>query len=185
MRTNQITQARRDAISAAINLKDLAEGLAGIRWRGNTCSCCFHGQDSKPSMYYYPDSNRIYCFGCPPGEQSFDPVWFVKQLNGWSMARAARWLEKEYKLAKFAEEEVADGEEEDGRELSWAEISNRFLKIAHTMEATAEERLSVRKRYWDAYQTKNKLRLASMMGLEEVTELLQKLGLQHEEVGDQ
>lgn len=162
-------QARREALSQAVNLKDLAAELAGVHWRGNTCSCCFHGRDSKPSMYYYPSTNRIHCFGCPPGEQNFDVAWFVKQLNGWSLPQTLRWLEKEYRVGTL--QGGADHSNDERRELTWKQLSDCFLREAQTMTATVEERLEVRRRYWDAFQLGDKLLLARMLGRERVEEL--------------
>lgn len=161
--------ARREAISRVVNLKDLAVALAGVNWRDNTCSCCFHGRDSKPSMYYYPNTNQIHCFGCPPGEQHFDVAWFVKQLNGWPLPQTLSWLEKEYRVKASGVD--GDESEDEKWELTWKQLSDRYLREAHGMIATVEERLEIRRRYWDAFQGGDKLLLARMLGRERVEEL--------------
>lgn len=55
---------------------------------------CFKGHDEKtPSLYFSPDKNSWYCFGCDIGG---GPIQLVQEVMGLDKLDAAKWLTNNY-----------------------------------------------------------------------------------------
>lgn len=66
---NKIIAAKRIPISGMIQFN--REGFA---------KCVWH-QDGHPSMYYYKEANKVYCFSCSKGGDSIDVVQALKSCS--------------------------------------------------------------------------------------------------------
>jgi hypothetical protein len=73
----QIDQARRFPMNQLIKIG-----------RYNTLVCPFHA-DSRPSMKYYPETNKLYCFSC---HRTLDSIGFVMAREGLNFKDAVRRL---------------------------------------------------------------------------------------------
>ena len=174
-----LSPKRKEYIETHVDLRLVAEEVAGVRWMGNKCSCPF-GSDSTPSMYYYPGTNTIYCFHCSKG---YGAVWLVSQINSWSLNRAATWLENTYKLKKqyddeLEEEEDEDEDDEDDEEedyITFEEITNYFSKWMRCRMIEPTERMALRDCFWAAHKFRDVLMLARSMGRKELNKLKDEL----------
>lgn len=59
-----------------------------IQFRMNKAKCIWHNE-STPSLHYYPETNRIFCFGC---NKWGDVIDVVQQLKGISYKEAVTLL---------------------------------------------------------------------------------------------
>jgi len=171
-----ISQLRRQNISDHIDLKELASEIAGIKWKGNVCDCPFHDSVSKTSMKYYHNDNHLHCFGCPSHQNHFDAVWFVAKFNNWNISRAIKWLEVTYNIKRLKEvsqnDEVDD--EEEAEYLTFAVVSDIFIKWMNEQNFDTDKRLRLRKIYWDA--NNDMLVLANIIGKTTLFKMLEESG---------
>lgn len=163
---------RRDQINKVVDLKGLAEVMGGVRWNGNVCKCPFHGSDSRPSMYYYPDSNSIYCFGCPPKKGRYDATWFVCTAQGWSLHRAMKYLEDQNGI-----KHTYDEQDEQDDEWTWDEVNSFFTTALCNRELSTKDRLALRQGYWEAQSKGDVQWLLRQMTEKDYNQMINKLGL--------
>lgn len=108
-----ISDARWDRGRSAVDARDVIFMLHDKR--GNPMSCPFHGRDSKPSFYYFPENNTCFCYGCPDGDGYWDNVKIVARTLEITKPQALRWLEREFHLPPMADEvDVVDLDSEEG-----------------------------------------------------------------------
>lgn len=62
-----------------INIIDIARQF-GLNMDGNKCICPFHN-DSNPSLVFYPEQGRFYCFGCNVKGNIIDFYVGLKELK--------------------------------------------------------------------------------------------------------
>ena len=60
-----------------------------LEFKGRQAKCIFH-DDNKPSLYYYPDTNTVYCFAC----QTYgDSISVYQKLNNCNFIDAVKKLQ--------------------------------------------------------------------------------------------
>ena len=109
-----ISQARWDRVRKDIDVQDVLFLLHGRR--GSPIRCPFHGRDSSPSFYTFRDNNDCHCYGCPPGDDTWDNVKIVARSNEISPSQALRWLEREFNLPPLANGDVEEGVDLDAED---------------------------------------------------------------------
>lgn len=191
-----ISQARWDRAREECDVRDVVDILHDRR--GNPCSCPFHGRDSKPSFYFFPQNNSCFCFGCPDGDGAWDPIKIVARSLDVSNTKALMWLEKEFKLPPLAndtstEEPTVDlGEDPEGEtEVEEApllatveDLRGAFIThAAHQIQqAPPSEAVAVAKDILETYFLADKhedpIPLARALGPEIVTAIVLRKRLQ-------
>lgn len=70
-------------IQQKLNIIDVASLFFVLTKRGDKyVANCIHGNDSDPSLYFYPDQNKCYCFGCKKSCNNIvEFVMWVKNCN--------------------------------------------------------------------------------------------------------
>lgn len=110
---NRISDARWERARSEVDARDVIFMLHDRR--GNPMSCPFHGRDSKPSFYYFPENNTCFCYGCPDGDGYWDNVKVVARTLEITRPQALRWLEREFHLPPMgAEQEPVDLDSDEG-----------------------------------------------------------------------
>ena len=127
---------RWDRVRDEINFQDLVEEFTGKR-SNDKISCPFHGSDTTPSFGFWPHKNNGFCFGCPPGEQYYDPLIFTSKYLQISPYKALLWLEKTYSLPPL--DDIVPEEEEEEEEIS---LEFCDLAPAYIVQARREIRVS-------------------------------------------
>ena len=100
---NRISDARWERARSEVDARDVIFMLHDRR--GNPMSCPFHGRDSKPSFYYFPENNTCFCYGCPDGDGYWDNVKVVARTLEITRPQALRWLEREFHLPPMGAEQ--------------------------------------------------------------------------------
>jgi hypothetical protein len=110
---NRISDARWERARSEVDARDVIFMLHDRR--GNPMSCPFHGRDSKPSFYYFPENNTCFCYGCPDGDGYWDNVKVVARTLEITRPQALRWLEREFHLPPMGDEqEPVDLDSDEG-----------------------------------------------------------------------
>lgn len=72
-------------------IEELAKNMLGIRQIGkNFISLCPIHNETTPSFYIYPESNRYYCFGC---QAKGDVITLTMTLYGLDFKNAVEMLQ--------------------------------------------------------------------------------------------
>lgn len=187
-----ISPMRWDRVREECDVRDIMDILHDRR--GNPCSCPFHGRDSKPSFYFFPQNNSCFCFGCPDGDGAWDPIKLVSRSLDVSNTRALLWLEKEFKLPPLendtsTEEAVIDltedpeAEEEADPPLLATVDDLRDSFILHAASTIAKQASSdgvvaLARGFHEAYFLADKhddpIPLARILGADVVTSVIQR-----------
>lgn len=156
-----------------VEFSDIVEELTGKR--GSMISCPFHGRDSTASFAIYPVSqgNCGYCFGCPPGQGTFDAFRFVKEMLGLSSRyKALQWIEKNFNLEKL---EDIDKDEEEEITLSFEDLSEHYIRhVIKEPEKDVDTVLEYIKTYFKAEKDKQPLLLARILGKDSLARVFQE-----------
>lgn len=135
---HSINPERLEQIKREVEFSDLVADLTGKT--GSEINCPFHGTDSTPSFYIYPPSrgNNGWCFGCPPGQQYWDHVRFVRELLGYGYPKAVAFIEETYKLPHIddIEEEVEAGTEDVTITVEFEDLVEPYILAARREIAT-------------------------------------------------
>ena len=72
------------------DLKQLIEVETGIKFNRNNKACCpIHGE-TKPSLSYNPNTNKVRCFGkC---QKTYDAIDFIREYKGLDYVNACKHL---------------------------------------------------------------------------------------------
>ena len=162
--------------------------------RGNPMSCPFHGRDSKPSFYYFPENNTCFCWGCPDGDGYWDNVKIISRTLEITRPQALRWLEREFHLPSLGDEQdpvdldsdaglvIVDETEEiepDENLLQAADLRPLFVSTARRLvrsNAGTTDALPVAaellERFFTALKRNDPVPLAQVVGAEAVRSLI-------------
>jgi hypothetical protein len=149
--------------NGVVEFSDIVEELTGKR--GSMIRCPFHGRDSTASFALYPVSrgNCGYCFGCPPGKQTWDAFRFVKEiLDLPNRFEALRWIEKTYDLEPLADLAL---EEEETLSLTISDLSEYYIqKVQKEQDRDVDLILDYIRIYFLASRKDEPLLLARVLG---------------------
>ena len=177
----EIPDERWERVRENVDIIDLVSDLTGNQVRGKAISCPFHGRDSRPSFYIYPDTNSCYCFGCPPGDNYFDPIKFVAKSMELSPVQALLWLERNYDLPEL---EIQDIEPEEDEEDTWLievpDLKDSYFKRVRG-NLTAQPNVKSAKTYlgiyWESVKSGDPTHMAQVVGWERVEQLINRRAL--------
>lgn len=183
---SDISEARWERARENVDILELVTDMTGSKPRGAAICCPFgHGvgaRDSRPSFYIYPSSNSCFCFGCPPGENFYDPVGFVARMMELPPHKALLWLEKHYDLPPLQEEpppEPEAEEEEPQGPTRWligvGDLKDPFFKRVRSNLRSNPDPTSARiymAIYWESVDTEDPTRMAQVVGRDKVQQLI-------------
>jgi hypothetical protein len=119
LHNGDVSPVRWERARTEVDFCDLVVEITGQHAHyGGKISCPFHGTDSTPSFMLYRDTNRGWCFGCPPGKQGYDTIRFVAEHLSTSSFKAMLWLEKHYDLPPMGDVAVEDEDDSEDEEFS-------------------------------------------------------------------
>ena len=124
---SRINPERLEQIEREVLFSDLVADLTGKT--GSEIRCPFHGTDSTPSFNIYPPArgNNGWCYGCPPGQQYWDHVRFVRELLGYSFPKAVKWIETQYHLAYIPNIVEEDPDQEVTVTVEFADLAEPYI----------------------------------------------------------
>lgn len=86
-----------EKIQQHVNIIDIAALFFTLIKRGNKyVTHCLHGSDSDPSLYFYPEQNKCYCFGCKKACNNI--IEFVQWIKNCSEQEAFAFIQKTFNV---------------------------------------------------------------------------------------
>ena len=84
-------------IQQHVNIIDIAALFFTLIKRGDKyVTHCLHGSDSDPSLYFYPEQNKCYCFGCKKACNNI--IEFVQWIKNCSEQEALIFIQKTFNV---------------------------------------------------------------------------------------
>lgn len=160
-----INPARWERAIEEVDFQDLVEEFTGQR-SNDKINCPFHGSDSTPSFAFFPHKNNGWCFGCPPGEQFYDPISFTAKTLSCSRLKALIWLEKKYALPPIDDIKLEDEEEEEEVQIELVDVSEAYIRQARRevlKHADVELASNYIQRFFEAERDNDALPLARIL----------------------
>lgn len=86
-----------EKIQQKVSIIDIASLFFNLTKRGDKyVTHCLHGSDSDPSLYFYPNQNKCYCFGCKKACNNI--VEFVQWIKNCSEQEALLFIQNTFNV---------------------------------------------------------------------------------------